>query len=334
MRKGIHAAGTFLIDKIKIIDSYPEEGMLVNIQSELIGTGGGPFNVLVNFAKFEVDIPLFATAVIGDDDNGKRIMNNLQKYGINTTGVAVHPSARSSYTDVLSSSKTGQRTFFHHRGSNGSLGIEHFQNLSSNAKIFHLAYLLLLDSLEKADKDFKIVAARILHDLQREGYKTSVDLISENSTRYFDVVRPCLPYTDYLVINEVEAASTAGTVLRDSNGEVDQESLKHTAATLFELGVNEIVCIHFPEGAYARSKDGMEEFHRSYFINENEIKGTNGAGDAFCAGMLYGIHEDYSLVDSLKIAQANARFNLLSPTCVDGIVPIKELKEFIKHNDT
>ena len=68
MRKGIHTAGNFLLDQIKIIDHYPEEGMLANIEEEFLGTGGGPFNVLMNLARLRVNIPLFATAVPNEEE--------------------------------------------------------------------------------------------------------------------------------------------------------------------------------------------------------------------------------------------------------------------------
>jgi sugar/nucleoside kinase (ribokinase family) len=63
---------------------------------------------------------------------------------------------------------------------------------------------------------------------------------------------------------------------------------------------------------------------------DDEIKGTAGAGDAFCAGMLFGLHEDLSLSTSLRLANASARFNLTSPTCTDGAVSLIQLNQFIE----
>jgi len=39
---------------------------------------------------------------------------------------------------------------------------------------------------------------------------------------------------------------------------------------------------------------------------------TLGAGDAFCAGMLYGIHQGWELEASLRLGCANAYFNLFN----------------------
>jgi sugar/nucleoside kinase (ribokinase family) len=332
MRNGIHAAGNFLLDQIKIIDHFPEEGMLVNIQEDFLSTGGGPFNVLLNLAKLKVAIPLYATAILGNDTRAEYILNRLNEENIDTTSITLTSELPTSFTDVYTVKETGQRTFFHNSGSNVLLGPEQFENINSNAKIFHLAYILILENLCTEDPEFIVSGARVLSLLQKKGYKTSVDLISEESDRYQKIVIPCLPFTNYLIINEFEASKTTGIPIRDENGDIIQEKLVEAAELLFEYGVNDIVAIHFPEGGFAAGKPGERYFFRSFRVKAEDIKGTNGAGDSFCAGMLYGMHEELPLEKCLQIAAANARFNLTSPTCVDGIVPFNELEKYISEN--
>ena len=52
-----------------------------------------------------------------------------------------------------------------------------------------------------------------------------------------------------------------------------------------ELGVRKKVIIHMPDLATALSEDGFTVVP-SYEVSKAEIKGTTGAGDAFCAGIL------------------------------------------------
>lgn len=332
MRNGIHAAGNFLLDQIKIIDHFPEEGMLVNIEKDFLSTGGGPFNVLLNLARLKVNIPLYATAVLGNDTRAEYIMNRLNGESIDTSSITLTSELPTSYTDVYTVKGTGQRTFFHNSGSNALLGPEQFDNINSNAKIFHLAYILILESLCKEDIEYQVTGARVLSSLQKKGYKTSVDLISEESDRYQKIVIPCLPYTNYFIVNEIEASRTTGIPIRDAGKNINQDKLIKVVELLFEYGVNDVVSVHFPEGGIVAGKSGERYFFPSYPVKEADIKGTNGAGDSFCAGMLYGIHEELPLEKCLKIAAANARFNITSPTCVDGIVPFEELEKFIKEN--
>ena len=82
--------------------------------------------------------------------------------------------------------------------------------MNCDAKIFHLGYLLLLDKLEVADEEYGVAAARALKGLKDKGFITSIDMVSEEGDRYKQVLFPCLPYIDYLIINEVEAGNSTG----------------------------------------------------------------------------------------------------------------------------
>ncbi|MBR7128089.1 MAG: hypothetical protein IKD09_05850, partial [Lentisphaeria bacterium] len=53
------------------------------------------------------------------------------------------------------------------------------------------------------------------------------------------------------------------------------------------------------------------------------IVGTNGAGDAFCAGVLYGLHEDLPIEQTIAIANWSAVCNLSSPSASGGARPLK-----------
>ncbi len=329
-RNGIIAAGNWIIDHVKIIDIWPQRSMLANIKEEMIGTGGAPYNVLVDLAKMQAGLPLWALGVIGNDADGQFILRDLQRHRIDATGMTATDAAPTSHTYVMTEERTGARTFFHCPGANALLEHKHFSDVQAPAKIFHLGYLLLLDKLDREDAEFGVAAARTLAHLQQQGYKTSVDTVSDQSGRHEQVVVPCLPYVDYLIVNELEAGAITGRAIRSGDGQIDSGNLLQAAEALLDGGVKELVAIHFPEGGYLRARDGRQCFEPSFLVAADEIRGTAGAGDAFCAGMLYGLHEGRPLDEVLKLANANARFNLLSPTCTDGAVPLGQLETYIK----
>mgnify|MGYP000951968816 CR=1 FL=1 len=60
-------------------------------------------------------------------------------------------------------------------------------------------------------------------------------------------------------------------------------------------------------------------------LSQEEIVGSVGAGDAFCAGLLYGSHENWTLIDSIKLAHACARASLLCANAIDGAKTLAEL---------
>lgn len=329
MKNGIISAGNWIIDRVKIIDKLPERGNLGNIKDEILGNGGCPYNVLKDLTKMNVHFPLYAVGIIGDDENGDLILNDLKENNIDTQYLNKTQDAPTSYTDVMTDETTGDRTFYHCRGANALLDFPHFENIETNAKIFHLGYLLLLDKLDAADEKYGVVAAKVLNLLIKKGYKISVDVVSEQSDRFKRIVEPCLKFIDYLIINEFEASQITGLTIRKKDNSIDGENLMKSTEILLNNGVKELVVIHFPEGGYAMKKSGEKLFVPSFLVENTEIKGSVGAGDAFCAGILYALHEGFELEKMIKFANANARFNLLSPTSSDGAVSVKEVENYM-----
>jgi sugar/nucleoside kinase (ribokinase family) len=84
-----------------------------------------------------------------------------------------------------------------------------------------------------------------------------------------------------------------------------------------------LVVVHFPEGGFARTRKGEDFLQPSLNLPAKYIAGTAGAGDAFCAGMLYGIHEGWEISKCLQAAVCVAASSLSEPTCTDGVLPLK-----------
>ena len=57
--RGLLAGGNWIIDQVKMIDVYPQPEQLSNIRSQSQGTGGAPYNVLVDLAKSGAPFPLY-----------------------------------------------------------------------------------------------------------------------------------------------------------------------------------------------------------------------------------------------------------------------------------
>ncbi len=66
---------------------------------------------------------------------------------------------------------SGQRTFFHSPGANRLLDLPAFDRLDGAMKIFHLGYLLLLDSLDMPDDEYGTRSARLLAQMRDQGMK-------------------------------------------------------------------------------------------------------------------------------------------------------------------
>ena len=302
-----------------MVDVYPQREQLANIRSQSQGTGGAPFNVLVDLARLGAAFPLGAAGLVGKDTLGDEILAICKKHKIDTRLLRATDEAPTSYTDVMTEIGNGRRTFFHQRGANALWDASELDFSKTKARIFHLGYLLLLDALDGPDKVYGTRAARLLSQAQAAGLKTSVDVVSEDSDRFAKIVSPALKHVDYCVLNEIEAGKTAGFKIRQTDGTLDTVSVKHAAGALLQMGVKEVVVIHFPEGAFARTRKGEDFWQSSLNLPAKYIAGTAGAGDAFCAGVLLGLHEGWELNRCLLAGVCAAAASLSDPTCTNGM---------------
>ena len=324
-RKGILAGGNWIVDQVKMVDCWPQRETLANISSQSDGTGGSPYNVLLNLAKLGAKFPLAGAGLVGRDAFGDYILNDLKQHKVDAHGIEATAKAPTSYTDVMTEEDTGRRTFFHCRGANALWDGQGLDFKKSKARIFHLGYLLLLDSIDAREKPHGTRGAALLAAAREAGLKTSIDCVSEDSDRFAKIVTPALKHTDYCILNEFEAGKTTGFEIRGDDGALDTVALRHAAGALLQLGVSELVVIHFPEGGFARTRGAQDYWQSSLRLPKKYIKGAAGAGDAFCAGVLLGLHEGWDIQRSLFTAVCAAAANLAEPTCTGGMKSLRSV---------
>ena len=307
---GIAVAGTILVDKINEISAYPNAGELTQIQSVMQAVGGCVPNVGIDLKRMRPDLTVKAVAKVGKDDDGAFLKRVLKENGVLIDGVC-ECDDKTSFTEVMSV-KGGQRTFFTYAGASAQFGFDDFDFDNLQVKMLHLAYFLLLDKVDAGD------GLRVLQEAKNRGVKTSIDLVSENSNRY-TLVLPCLPFVDNLIINEVEASALTGI-------ESKAENLQKIAQKLMDYGVKERVIIHMPEVGVCLSKNGFT-YLPSLDLPKGFIKGTTGAGDAFCAGALIGIYENESDEEILRRASLAATAALSETDAISGMKDEKTIEQ-------
>lgn len=317
--RGLLAGGNWITDQVKLIDVYPQPEQLSNIRGQSQGTGGAPYNVLIDLAQSGVPFPLYGAGLVGQDPLGEQILRTCRNHQIDARYLGATPKAPTSFTDVMTEQGNGRRTFFHARGANALWRGADLDFERTRPRIFHLGYLLLLDALDLPDAKFGTRAARLLAQAQQAGVKTCVDVVSEDSDRFARIVNPALRHVDYCILNEIEAGKTTGFKIRLPGNGLDMVALRHAAGTLLQQGVRELVVIHFPEGAFARTRRGEDFWQSSLRLPHNYIKGTAGAGDAFCAGTLLGLHEAWDLPRCLLTGVCIAAASLADATCTAGV---------------
>lgn len=322
MNKGIAVAGNLTLDYVKTVDAYPEKGMLSDIMSISRCVGGCAANTAADLAVLDPSVRIMSIGMVGDDENGRFIRDTLKGCGVDTSLIAVDGEAQTSFTDVITVRGSGERTFFYAAGANARFGINDIRFDSIEADMFHIGYALLLDSLDAEDLEFGTVLAKALFCARRQGMETSLDIVSKDCGSVPRVVLPCLKYCDNLIINEIEASLICRIAARDETGKLIPENLKSMCGGLIESGVVKRAVIHAPEMCCMADRGGYYSAP-SLDLPEGYIKGTVGAGDAFCAGLLYSIYKGYGPETSLRVASNAGAACLSKENSIDGMLPLE-----------
>jgi sugar/nucleoside kinase (ribokinase family) len=329
-RKGIACGGNWVLDLVKVVDLYPPESSIATITAESMGGGGCSFNVTLNLAIFDNSLELYALGMIGNDSYGDFLVDQFRKYPhVHLEQLRRTSKDGTSYTDVFNVASTGRRTFFHYQGANRLFCPDDVDLDKVPVDLFHLGYLNLLHAMYQPDDQFQTVAARFLAQMRKRNIKTSIDLVSEDSNRYGQIVAPALKFTTYCIINDFEAEKLSGIPIRQDHALI-LGNLKRIATAILALGVDELVVIHFPEGAYLLTKDRGEILQPSLDLPEGYIVGSTGAGDSFCAGVLYGLYRGWSHEKTLRFAVCAGAMNLSDLTTTGGIRPWEEVFDMEK----
>lgn len=312
-RKGVLAAGNLILDTIKIIDRWPAQDTLCSILSHSCSNGGGPYNILKNLSKLDTNLPLEVCGLVGDDVEGQWIIDDCVKAGIDVRQLRRHQNASTSTTDAMTDATTGRRTFFHQRGANSELDMTDFEFSKTKAKIFSLGYLFLLDKLDILDDEGSTGAATVLKTARDAGLITAVDSVSFACADFREIAIASLKQADIFFVNELEA----GWIV---NYEVTLKNMKRAVRDLARLGSKGVVVLHMPQAAVACSAaDDKIYFQPSVDLPDEQIIGSNGAGDAFASGYLYAVHEGMPVKDCLNYAVCTAAMSLSHSTPSDGL---------------
>lgn len=318
-RYGITVAGSLVDDHIKLIDSYPQMSMLSNVSSISHGVGGNVPNVGIDLAKIDRSLKVNAVGRVGNDASGRFLIDELRRSGVDVSGVTVSQTAGTSVTDVMTVRQTGERTFFHYSGANAEFCPEDVDISAMDCRMIHVAYILMMDSLDAEDPQYGTVMARFLKDLQAAGILTSIDVVSDSRGLFAEKVIPALRYTDNAFMNEIESCGISGLPPRDKDGRILPENIKKTMEMIMAEGVGQRVIVHCPEAGFCLNKAGEFTVVPSIKLPKGYIKGTVGAGDAFCAGCLYGIYKGFDDKKILEFASGAACCNLSAVDSVSGM---------------
>lgn len=321
-RRGIVLAGTVILDIVHMVSHWPAQESVALVDRVEYGAGGPPHNAAAALKKLQAPFPVTLQGVLGDDAYADIFAAQARGYGLDDSHLTRRPGTVTSNTQVMTTIGTGRRTFFHHPGVNALLTPDLLRPADGTAKIYYLGSPGVARLLDDGGH-----WPRLMAEAKAAGFITALELVPLDAAILARLVPPILPHTDICVVNDHEAASITG--LPTTNDDTfDWSAAEAACARLLAMGVGQLACIHHAQGAVALARGGRPVRAAAVHVPAAEIVGTVGAGDAFYAGMLLGLHEDWPLEKCLALANASAATSLQSATTSASILPWQQCLDF------
>ena len=321
---GVLCAGTVLVDVAKVIDAYPALDHLATIEQVSLSTGGPGLNMAVDLRMLGAAFPIGMLGAVGDDEHAAFILAECVRLGIDTTGVGKLAGAVTSFTDGMIERDGGRRTFFHHSGANALFDASGAE--LGGARILHAGAPGIHPVMDRATPGGGNGWSALLRRAQAAGLHTNLEMVRLAPDRTAEVTRPCLPCLDSIVITELEAGALTGVEasVPTADGPVDWPAMEAMALGLIDQGVSALAVVHFPAGCAAAAPGGRTWRQGSVRLPREQVRSTTGAGDAFAAGVILGLHEGWPVERCLRLAVASAAACVRSPHTSDGIKPAEQ----------
>lgn len=280
--KDISILGTIVFD-IFVTNhvNYPRLGEAVSIDRFHYLTGGCGANSAIVLRKMGINVSLIGA--VGDDFAGDFILNYLKQNFVDIKLIKKSNKFPTS-SSILLINKSGERSYFHSVGASKEISITEKEIKEiTKSKIFHIGGVNLLPSLGGN----KIAA--LLKKVKSYNVITSVDLAWDVEGKWMERIETALPFIDILMGNKKEIQALTGS-----------KGISCAVKKLHQKGCKIVVIKAGESGSFVSKEDFLIKVDGT----KVKVKDSTGAGDAFAAGLLYGILNGFSLVDSAKIANS------------------------------
>jgi len=297
---GFMAVGTFVVDYQKVVDHYPTERSSARVKRELVSNGGAPLNTLVDLARLKVEFPLYAAAKVGQDLDGKFILECCEEYGIDISQVVPVEGGSTGYTDVYTVESTGRHTCFHYSGIGDTFSRKDVKLRAVAPKMLFLGSLGALGKMDNHNLEYgRSGATQLLRDARKQGITTVVEIAPIDRTTELDSYFPTLAEADYLIISDRMAEELLDRELY-SESQFDPELARLAGIRLLDCGLRKAVIIQSGAAAVYVGADGSFHHQTGYFLPWDQRAGSAGVDHAFGAGFLEGLYHEKPINLCLK----------------------------------
>ena len=307
MQQGILCAGAIVHDTL--VKSDDDNGWGTNTLVESIESHVGGNAANTSLALGTLGAPVRILGWIGPDEQGQFLETRLQNAGVDTSLIRKGKLPTAATVGIVHS--TGQRKFLHRPGvsqeaftDDGIISKDLLEGISH----FHLCSLYILPSLRDT-------ASAILKRVQSLGIKTSLDTNWDPLGRWLQDIESCLPYLNYLFMNEDEMKMLTGTDHPVQGAEYFQQR-----------GVENIIVKLGAKGCFLLSPE------QRLSVPAFPVKAvdTTGAGDTFTAGFLHQLNHQESLEQACIFANAAGALSVQKMGGLGNLGSAREVTRWIQ----
>jgi len=260
MRFDVLGFGALNVDKLYRVNKIAERGEESFILSMSEAPGGSAANTIVGLARLGVKTGFIGK--VANDHEGRLLLDDFRREGVNTNGIIIAKEGNSGTVSAFVD-KNGERALYVHPSVNDTLTFEET----------NLEYASQTDFLHLTSMDEKPFQAqkRLIEELSN--VKVSLDPGEIYARKSLAKLRPIIKRCFVVMPSEGEVKLLTGKKWKEG-----AELLLHEGAGIVAVKLGE-------KGCYVT--DGSQ----SHMVPPYKAKvvDTTGAGDAFCAGFLYGL---------------------------------------------
>ncbi len=260
------------------VNNYPIENTKMRVK-DYVACGGGPAsNAAYLLALWGCDTAF--QGVVGDDYYGKKIKEEFNSVNVDTTYLELYPNYRTMLSFIIANLTTTSRTIL----TSESKDIKRC-SLTNNNK-----YDVILVDGEEKDKSIEVLTNN----------KDAIKIIDAGSFKP-NTVALC-PYVDYLVCSKNFALDYTNMPY---NGDIN-ELIKIHEKLVSDFNNTVIITLE-AKGCFTKIGDSYKIIPS---IKVNALD-TTGAGDIFHGAFTYFISHNYSLEESLRLANITGALSTL-----------------------
>ena len=271
--------GLYVLDILgRPVSEIPKGGDLAYIDELRLTVAGTAGGTIIDCAK--LGLSTLAVGAVGDDEKADFVVSVLEKFGVDTAGFERIKGVPTSST-ILNIRPNGERPALHLRGACDYFLPPNKEKLDIfDCKVFHLGGTGLLKKLDGS------VSVELLKEAKEKDCITTWDLIGATEST-INIVKPLLPHIDYFMPSIEEASIMCGL-----------DDPMDIAKYYLDNGVKNCVLTMGGEGSLFVNKD---ETIKTPAFDINVVD-TTGCGDAFNAGIITSLINNFDLEQSLKFA--------------------------------